>query len=71
VAGGQRWDGVACIALATLVSHGEEPVIQAEPHEAAVALTRSLPWKGLAGLVDPFFLGFPGMDRDSCTFDKP
>jgi hypothetical protein len=28
-----------------------------------VAFSRSMPPKGLVGLVDPFFLGFPGVDR--------
>lgn len=32
-------------------------------YPAAVAMSRSLPWKGLGGLVDPFFLGLPGVDR--------
>ncbi len=32
-------------------------------YPAEVALSRSLPPKGLVGLVDPFFLGFPGVDR--------
>lgn len=36
---------------------------KAQPYEATVAMSRSLDWKGLAGLVDPFFLGFPGVDR--------
>jgi hypothetical protein len=32
---GRPWWGVAWVALAALVSHGEEPVIQADAHEAA------------------------------------
>ncbi|MFN8178679.1 MAG: YfhO family protein [bacterium] len=33
------------------------------PYPIDVALTRSLPPKGLVGLLDPFFLGLPGVDR--------
>jgi hypothetical protein len=33
------------------------------PYPADVAMARSLPPKGLVGLVDPFFLGLPGVDR--------
>lgn len=33
------------------------------PYPPDVAMARSLPPKGLVGLVDPFFLGFPGFDR--------
>jgi hypothetical protein len=36
---------------------------KAEPYDAAVALTRSLPPKNLLGILDPFFFGFPGVDR--------
>jgi hypothetical protein len=36
---------------------------KAAPYDAAVALTRSLPPKNLLGVVDPFFFGFPGVDR--------
>jgi len=32
-------------------------------YDATVAMSRSLPWKALPGLLDPFFLGFPGVDR--------
>ncbi|NNE42580.1 MAG: hypothetical protein HKN12_00080, partial [Gemmatimonadetes bacterium] len=36
---------------------------KAVPYTAEVALSRSLPPQGLAGLVDPFFLGLPGVER--------
>jgi hypothetical protein len=36
---------------------------KAAPYTAEVALSRSLPVQGLAGLLDPFFLGLPGVDR--------
>jgi hypothetical protein len=36
---------------------------KAAPYDAAVALTRSLPPKNLLGVADPFFFGFPGVDR--------
>ena len=36
---------------------------KAADYPSIVAMSRSLPWKGLAGLVDPFFLGLPGVDR--------
>ncbi len=32
-------------------------------YPAEVALSRSLPPQGLFGVLDPFFLGFPGLDR--------
>ena len=36
---------------------------KAADYPSIVAMSRSLPWKGLGGLVDPFFLGMPGVDR--------
>ncbi|MEZ5066197.1 MAG: YfhO family protein [bacterium] len=55
----------ALVAAAQLVPAAEMTRWSAktEPYETVVAVSRSLPWKGLVGLVDPFFLGFPGVDR--------
>ena len=36
---------------------------KAAPYDANVAMTRSLSPLALVGLFDPFFLGFPGIDR--------
>lgn len=36
---------------------------KAAPYTPEVAMTRSLPPQALVGLFDPFFLGFPGVDR--------
>jgi hypothetical protein len=37
--------------------------VKAAAYEPAVAMSRSLPPKGLLGLIDPFLFGFPGTDR--------
>lgn len=36
---------------------------KAVPYTAEVAMSRSLPPQALAGFMDPFFLGLPGVDR--------
>jgi len=36
---------------------------KAAPYSADVAMTRSLPPQALVGLLDPYFHGFPGVDR--------
>jgi hypothetical protein len=37
--------------------------VKAEPYPADAAMSRSLPPLGLVSLVDPYFLGLPGVDR--------
>jgi hypothetical protein len=53
------------VAAGQLLPSAEMAALSAKAaaYEPAVALSRSLPAKALFGLLDPFFLGFPGVER--------
>jgi hypothetical protein len=55
----------ALIAAAQLLPAAEMTKFSSKvvPYDPQVAMTRSLPLKALAGFFDPFFVGFPGVDR--------
>jgi hypothetical protein len=55
----------ALLSAAQLLPAAEMTALSAKAaaYDPAVALSRSLPPKGLLGLLDPFFFGFPGVER--------